>query len=139
MAYVLALCRVDDGAGAQEEQRLKEGVCEEVDHGGGGRADAQRHEHQPQAVDRRVGDDALDIGHHQTHRRREKHRQQADGQQQFRPARHQFDERQHARHQVNAGDDHRRGVDQRGDGRRALHRVRQPDVERELGRLAHCA
>ncbi len=38
--------------------------------------------------------------------------------------------------EVDAGVDHRRGVDQRRDRGRALHRVRQPDVERELGALA---
>ena len=37
---------------------------------------------------------------------------------------------------VDARRDHRRGVDQRGDRRRAFHRVRQPDVERDLRRLA---
>ena len=38
--------------------------------------------------------------------------------------------------EVDAGVDHRRGVDQGRDRGRALHRVRQPDVERELGALA---
>ena len=38
--------------------------------------------------------------------------------------------------EVDPGVDHRRGVDQGGHRGRALHRVRQPDVERELGALA---
>ena len=37
---------------------------------------------------------------------------------------------------VDARGHHRRGVDQRGDRRRAFHRVGQPDVERNLRRLA---
>ena len=41
--------------------------------------------------------------------------------------------------EVDAGVDHRRGMDEGGDRGRALHRVRQPDVERELGALAHGA
>ena len=41
-----------------------------------------------------------------------------------------------ARDHVDAGRDHRRGVDEGGDGRRAFHRVRQPDVQRELRALA---
>jgi len=41
-----------------------------------------------------------------------------------------------ARHEVDAGGDHRGGVDERGDGRRAGHRVRQPDVQGELRGLA---
>ena len=40
---------------------------------------------------------------------------------------------------VDAGGDHRGGVDERGDGRRAFHRVGQPDVERHLRGLAHGA
>ena len=56
------------------------------------------------------------------------------------------DDRQRLRHrsksgidaadQVDAGGDHRRGVDQRRDRRRAFHRVGQPDVQRELAALA---
>ena len=38
-----------------------------------------------------------------------------------------------------AGGDHGGGVDQRRDRRRAFHRVRQPDVQEELRRLAHRA
>ena len=38
--------------------------------------------------------------------------------------------------EVDAGVDHRRGVDQGRHRGRALHRVRQPDVQRELGALA---
>ena len=41
----------------------------------------------------------------------------------------------HAGHEVDAGGHHRRGVDECGDRRRASHRVREPDVERELGGL----
>ena len=41
--------------------------------------------------------------------------------------------------EIDAGGDHRGGVDECGDGRRAFHRVRQPGVQRELGRLADAA
>ena len=51
----------------------------------------------------------------------------------------QLEERVHAGDQVDAGGDHRRGVDQRGDGRGALHRVGEPGVERELRRLGEGA
>ena len=37
-----------------------------------------------------------------------------------------------ARDHVHAGGDHRGGVDERGDGRGAFHRVGQPDIERKL-------
>ena len=41
-----------------------------------------------------------------------------------------------AHHEVDAGGDHRRGVDQRGDGCRAGHGVAEPALQRELRRLA---
>ena len=47
----------------------------------------------------------------------------------------ELEQRVHARDQVDAGGDHRRGVDQRADRRRALHRVREPGVQRDLGGL----
>ena len=47
-----------------------------------------------------------------------------------------LDEEEHARQHVDACGDHRRGVDERGDRRRALHGIRQPDVERNLRGLA---
>src|SRR3990170_544145 len=40
---------------------------------------------------------------------------------------------------VIAGGDHRRRVDQGAHRRRAFHGVRQPDIERQLGGLAHGA
>jgi hypothetical protein len=46
------------------------------------------------------------------------------------------EDEEHAAEHVNTGGHHRRGVDERADGRRAFHRVRQPDVQRELRRLA---
>ena len=51
----------------------------------------------------------------------------------------QLEQRVHARDQVDAGGDHRGGVDQGGDRGGALHRVREPGVERELGRLGERA
>ena len=46
-----------------------------------------------------------------------------------------LEQRMQAADQVHAGGHHRRRVDQRGDRRRALHRVREPGVERDLGGL----
>ena len=40
-------------------------------------------------------------------------------------------------HQIHTCRHHRRGMDEGADWRRAFHRVGQPDVERELGALAH--
>ena len=53
--------------------------------------------------------------------------------------RRQLEQRRQARDHEDAGGHHGRGMDQRGDRRRAFHRVRQPGVEQELRRLAHRA
>ena len=45
-------------------------------------------------------------------------------------------ERIDARDEIDAGSDHRGGVNERGDGRGAFHRVGQPDVQRKLAALA---
>ncbi len=45
--------------------------------------------------------------------------------------------RRQPRHHEHAGGHHRRGVDQRGNRRRTLHRIGQPGVQRHLRRLAH--
>ena len=47
-------------------------------------------------------------------------------------SRHACESRVEARQQVNAGIDHRRGVDQRADRGGGFHRVGQPGLEREL-------
>ena len=49
------------------------------------------------------------------------------------------EERVRAHDEEHAGGDHRRRVDERRDRGRALHRVGQPDVQRELRALAHRA
>ena len=48
-------------------------------------------------------------------------------------------QRIHARHQIHTRRHHRRRVNQCADRRGALHRVRQPDVERQLRRFAYRA
>ena len=69
-------------------------------------------------------------------RRGEDGREAADDGDDGQRLRHRLEQREGARDQVDARGDHRRGVDQRRDRRRALHRVGQPDVERELAALA---
>ena len=51
----------------------------------------------------------------------------------------EFKQRRHARDHEDTGCDHGGRVDQGRDRGRAFHRVRQPDMQRELGGLAHGA
>ena len=110
---------------------------EQVEYGDGHPERAQGQHHQAQVADRRVSQDALQVVHHQRQGAREGEREQAD---------HRDEEQDGGRHleqghkpgdQEHARGNHRGGVDQRADGRRPLHSVGQPDVERELRRLAH--
>ena len=58
---LLVVQRVDDRAGAKEEQRLEKRVREQMKHGRAGRRQADRHDHVAQLRERGVGEDALDV------------------------------------------------------------------------------
>ena len=58
---LLAGAAMDDGAGAEEEQRLEEGVGDEVEHADGDAADAEAHHHVAELRNGGVGEDALDV------------------------------------------------------------------------------
>jgi hypothetical protein len=62
LADVLLVVRgVDDRAGAEEEQGLEEGVRQQVEDRGVGRADADREHHVAELGDGGEGEDALDV------------------------------------------------------------------------------
>ena len=131
--------RADDRAGRHEQQRLEEGVRHQVEQAGRVRAHRDAHDHVADLRHRRVGDHALDVGLHDRDRRRDEQRRAADDRADVLGRRRLLEQRMHARDQVDAGGHHRRGVDQRGDRRRALHRVREPRVQRDLGGLGERA
>ena len=128
--------RVDDRAGAEEEAGLEERVREDVEHAADECADAAGEEHVAELRDRRVREDLLDVVLRQADRRREERREAADDRDDDHRVGREPEEHVAARDHVDARRDHRRRVDQRRDGRRARHRVGQPDVERELRGLA---
>ncbi len=107
-----------------------------MEDAGGERADAAGQHHVAQLADRRIRQHLLDVvlghrdGRGQDRRGRSHHRHDVHG------GRRQHVQEVHARDHVDAGRHHRRRVDQRADGRRAGHGVRQPDVQRDLRRLA---
>ncbi len=122
----------DDGTGAEEEQRLEERVGEKMEHGRVARGEAHRHDHVAELRKRGVGEDAFDVvllrGDEAGHDRGD----DADPGDHGERLRRGLNEEADADEHVNAGGHHGGGVDERGDGRRAFHRVRQPDVEWEL-------
>ena len=136
LAHVEGVGRVVDRAGAEEQQRLEERVRHQVEDRRRVAAHADREHHVGQLADRRIGQHALDVGLHQRQQRRPEGRARSDPGDQVAGRGRGLDHGEEARQQVDAGRDHRGRVDQRRDGRRALHRVGQPDVQRELRALA---
>ena len=132
---LLAAHAVDDAACAEEEQRLEEGVRDEVENACGVRAEADRREHVAELAHGRVREHALDVGLHEADRGGEDRRRSADPRDDLQRRPRALEERVAPRHHVDASRHHRRRVDERGDRGRALHRVGQPRVERELRRL----
>ena len=130
---------VDDGAGTEEQQRLEEGMGHQVEHRHRIGADAGGEEHIAELRAGRIGDDPLDIVLHQADRRGEESGERADGDDDRQRQRRELEHRRQAAHHEHAGRHHGGGVDQGGDRRRAFHRVRQPGVQQDLGRLAHGA
>ncbi len=131
--------REDDAAGAEEEQRLEEGVRHEVEHAGRvGVGDREADEHVAKLADGRVGQHLLDVVLRQRDGGGEERGEAADLADHLQRLRasHLRIDREEPRHQIDARRHHRRRVDQRADRRWARHRVRQPDVQRELRRLA---
>ncbi len=116
IAHVLFVVhRVDHAACAKEQQRLEEGVGEQVEHRRAIGADARGEEHVAQLRTGRIGDHALDVPLRRADRRGEEAGRRADegddGQRIGRGLEHR---RQAADHEHARGH-HRRGVDQRGD------------------------
>ena len=69
---------LDDDAGGEEQQRLEEGVRHEVEDGGRPGANPEREEHVADLADRRVGEDALQIGLIERAEAGQQQRQRAD-------------------------------------------------------------
>ncbi|KAG1254628.1 hypothetical protein G6F68_010756 [Rhizopus microsporus] len=140
LAHVLLVVhRDDDRAGTQEQQGLEERMGHQVEHGGRIGRHAQRHGHVAQLRQRGVRDDALDVVLHDADQAGEERGGGADEEDEVQRGLRQLEQRRHAGNHEDTGGHHRRGVDQCRDRGRAFHRVRQPHVQRDLGRLAHGA
>ena len=131
--------RVDHAAGAEKQQRLEEGVGGEVEDAGRHGARTHTDEHVAELRDGGVREDPFDVPLLERDRRGEQRRQGAHaGHHRPRDGRER-EEDVAARHEVDARRHHGGGVDQRRDGRGSLHRIGEPRVEGDLGRLAGAA
>ena len=120
----------------RNEQRLEEGVRQEVEDARAEGPDAAGEEHVAELAHRRVGEHALDVVLDEADRGGEDRRRGAHDRDRRHRVRRVSVDRGGAGDHVDAGGHHRGRVDQRGDRRRALHRVGQPDVQRDLRALA---
>ena len=134
---VVGVDGMNHAARREEQERLEEGVRGQVKERRRRSGSSDGRHHVAELADRGEGQDALDVAGHQRHRRGQKSRERTQAENPIGDLRGVRQQRRDADHQVDAGRDHRCGVDQRGHGRRTFHRVRQPDVEWELGALAH--
>ena len=98
-----------------------------------------RHEHVAELRTGRIGDDALDVVLNEADGRGKERGGGAEEHHDGLRVGRELEQRRQPRHHEHAGRHHGRGVDQRGNRRRAFHRVRQPGVQQELGRFAHRA
>ncbi len=137
-ADVLLVVRAfDDLAGAEEHQGLEEGVRQQVEEGRDPGAHAHTEHHVAELADGAVCQHLLDVGLHDGDQGSQCQGYAADD----RDEELRFGRQQHedAGRQIDAGGHHCCRVDQRRDGRRAFHRIRQPHVQRELGAFANRA
>ena len=95
-----------------------------------------RDEHVAELADGRISEDAFEVGLRERDQRGQEACEPANRGDHDLRVRRVAEQRRAAGDQVDAGRHHRRRVDEGRDRRRAFHRVGQPDVERELGRLA---
>ena len=139
--HVEAVDGVGDRTGTEEEVGLEEGVGEEVEDRRRPGADAQGHRHVPELGDGRVGEHLLDVVLNEGEEARTDEGHGTDRGEEV-DARaldlHALPEdREEAGDHIDAGDDHRGGVDERRDRRGSGHGVGQPGVQHELARLRH--
>ncbi len=133
---LLVVQRQDHRAGREEQQRLEEGMRHQVEDRRLVGAGTERQEHVADLAHRRIGEHALDVGLLQSDEARHQCGDAAHPAHRLERDRRDLEHHVRARDQVDTGGDHRRRVDQRGDRRRAGHRVRQPGLQRKLRRLA---
>ena len=128
--------RVDDGARAEEEEGLEDAVGQEVEESRGGEARADGRHHVAELGDGGIGQHALDVRLHAREHGGQERGEGAVPGHDLHDVGREPEEPHQAREQVDARRDHGGGVDEGRDGRGTFHGIGQPDVERELGRLA---
>ena len=130
--------RNDDGSGGEKEQCLKEGMGGQMKNGNGVRRRPERHRHVPELGQGGIGYHPFYICLHQRNKRHQQRGQRTHYQDNRQGRCRQLKQRGHPGHQEDPRRDHGGRVDKRRNRSRPLHGIRQPNVQRDLGRLTHC-
>ena len=128
----------DDGPATEKQEGFERAVGQEMIHAGGIGAETTSHYHVAELADCRVGHDTLDVGLGQGDGRPNDHRHSAGDRHDRHGDGRQVIQWSQSRDHEHASRDHRRSMNKCRDGGGAFHRIRQPDMERHLGRFAHC-
>ena len=127
---------VHHAAGGQEQQRLEKRVGHQVKHRPVGAQAAHAQEHVAQLRNRRVSKHALQVVAGQRDGGGKQRRDRADSRHGRQRVGRELKQRQAAGDQVHPRGHHRRRVHQGRHRRGPGHRVGQPHIQRQLGRLA---
>ena len=115
--------RVDDRTSAEEQQRLEKGMREQMEHGRAIGAGSGCKEHVSQLRTCGIRNNAFDIGLHKTNRCSKNRGRGTNDRDHVQCELAGFEQGRQAAHHEHASGDHSRRMDQRGNGRWALHRV----------------
>ena len=128
----------DDGPATEKQEGFERAVGQEMVHAGGIGAETAGHDHVAELADCRVGHDSLDVGLGQGDGRPHDHGDATGDRHDRHGGGRQVIERSQSRDHEHARRHHGRSMNERRDGGRAFHGIRQPDVERHLGRFSDC-
>ena len=122
----------NDRARRQEQQRFKERVGHQVENRRVPCLHAQREEHVANLTHGRVSQHTFDVGLHQRGEARQHQRYRTNDTHQMQHFRRHQEQAVGTGNQVHARGHHGGRVDQRGDRRRARHRIGKPRLQRQL-------
>ena len=126
-----------DGSRSHEEKRFKKRVSKDVKDAATISAQTDGDKHISQLAHGRVGEYLFYVALIRRDDGGKKSGSRADGSDEQTNVGDKLVDETISRHHVNAGRDHGRRVDERRDGSGSRHRVWQPNVQRNLRRLAH--
>ena len=142
LAHVTRSALVVDDADRHEQRGLEHGVIEDVEdggHDGHGGANTNQHRDQTEVTDGRIRQQALEVVLKDGDERTDQQGAHAGSTDQPSPLRGACQRGPQAHEQKHTRLDHGGGMQVRRHGRGRRHRVRQPEVERELCALGQGA